>query len=49
MALRRAERLFRIIQVLRRETRRVRAADLAAELEVSYRIRMIEAVGWRPW
>src|SRR3954451_1981954 len=34
---RRAERLFRIIQVLRRETRPVRAADLAAELEVSPR------------
>jgi predicted DNA-binding transcriptional regulator YafY len=33
----RAERLFRIIQVLRRETRPVRAADLAAELEVSPR------------
>src|SRR4051794_16159290 len=36
-AMRRAERLFRIIQVLRRETRPVRAADLAAELEVSPR------------
>ena len=35
--MRRAERLFRIIQVLRRETRPVRAADLAAELEVSPR------------
>ena len=35
--MRRAERLFRIIQVLRRETRPVRAADLAGELEVSPR------------
>jgi len=35
--MRRADRLFQIIQVLRRSTRPVTAADLAAELETSKR------------
>ncbi len=35
--MRRAERLFQVIQVLRREGRPVTAARLAAELEVSTR------------
>jgi predicted DNA-binding transcriptional regulator YafY len=35
--MRRAERLFQIIQILRRETRAVTAEALAAELEVSVR------------
>ncbi|MDL2404430.1 YafY family protein [Rhizobium calliandrae] len=35
--MRRADRLFQIIQILRRSTRRVTAADLAEELEVSKR------------
>ena len=35
--MRRADRLFQIIQILRRSTRPVTAAALAAELEVSRR------------